>query len=87
MNYLPGANLLTRQLRTGIIFYRFLILIFGLFPPMDKFFKIIYYIGIQTCNKRLITQSARDIVVPPMPATTFQPQLYEVIINNTIYLD
>ena len=41
MNYLPGANLLTRQLRTGIIFYRFLILIFGLFPPMDTFFKII----------------------------------------------
>lgn len=35
--------------------------------------------GIQTCYQRASSLSAKDVVVPPMPVTSFQPDPYEVI--------
>ncbi|KAI9555756.1 hypothetical protein GHT06_018271 [Daphnia sinensis] len=49
MNFLPSANLFSKQLRFGI----------------------------QTYYQRASSLSAKDVVVPPMPATSFQPTPYE----------
>jgi hypothetical protein len=86
MNSLPSANLVAKQLRLGKSIFKFFVLL--LLISFVCFFLIncisFCVVGVQSCYKRLASQSAKDIIVPAMPATSFQPQPYDV--NNVVFL-
>ena len=86
MNSLPSANLFAKQLRLGISKFNFCVITFNFICFVFFLINCISFcvVGVQLCYKRLASQSAKDIIVPAMPATSFQPQPYDV--NNVVFL-
>lgn len=86
MNSLPSANLFAKQLRLGISIIKFFCVITFNFICFFFLINCISFcvVGVQSCYKRLASQSAKDIIVPAMPATSFQPQPYDV--NNVVFI-